>query len=66
MPAYLFHPLPARDTLPVKIVVFSDAVAGRIALSAQFPEGCDVWQGARFVGRFHRPATIGASDDSRD
>ena len=54
MPAYHFHALPERDAPPVKVILFSDVAAARIALGAQFPSGCDVWQGARYVGRFHR------------
>lgn len=54
MPVYRFHPLSTTDEPPVKIVLFSDEAAGRIALSVQFPGGCDVWQGTRFVGQFHR------------
>jgi hypothetical protein len=60
MPVYQFHGLPEGDTPPTKIVLFNDGVAGRIALSPQFPDGCDVWQGTRFVGRFHRPASEGS------
>ena len=56
VPVYHFYPLSAQDEAPVKVVLFSDAVAGRMALGTQFPAGCDVWQGPRFVGRFHRPA----------
>ncbi len=61
MPVYHFHPLPDRPTPdshepPVEAVLFNDAVAGRIALGARFPSGCDVWQGSRYVGRFHRGA----------
>jgi hypothetical protein len=63
MPLYRFHPLSDPDAEPVKVVLFGDAAAGRFALGAQFPSGCDVWQGDRYVGRFHRPAD-GASEDS--
>ena len=55
MPVYRFHALPGPDAAPLNVVLFNDAAAGRIALGAIFPGGCDVWQGARFVGRFHRP-----------
>ena len=54
MPVYHFHTLPERGDAPVKVVLFSDAAAGRVALGARFPEGCDVFQGPRYVGRFHR------------
>ena len=56
MPAYHFHPSADHETVPTRIVLFSDAAAGRIALSAQFPAGCDVWQGTRYVGHFNRGA----------
>jgi hypothetical protein len=54
MPVYHFHPLTGRDEGAIKVVLFSDAAAGRLALGVQFPDGCDVWQGTRFVGQFHR------------
>lgn len=50
MPVYHFHPLPDPDAPPVKVVLFSDAAAGRFALGARFPGGCDAWQGTRYVG----------------
>ncbi|WP_394762181.1 hypothetical protein [Phenylobacterium sp.] len=56
MPVYQFYPLPSRDEIRIKVVLFSDAAAGRTALGAQFPQGCDVWQSTRYVGRFHRRA----------
>jgi hypothetical protein len=62
MPVYHFHPLPSLDEPPIKVVLFSDAAAGRVALGLQFPAGCDVWQGPRYVGRYHRgPADPNAS-----
>lgn len=62
MPVYQFYPLPADTAAPEKLVLFSDAAAGRLALGPRFPAGCDVWQGTRFVGRFHRPAEGGAAN----
>lgn len=61
MPVYHFYPLPNPDTPPVKVVLFSDAAAGRFALSARFPGGCDAWQATRYVGRFHRGIVVPAA-----
>ena len=57
MPAYQLHRLthPAGDPEPIIAVFFADAAAMRFAMGSRFPEGCDVWEGARFVGRVHRP-----------
>jgi len=54
MPVYHFYPLSDPDAPPVTAVLFSDAAAGRFALGARFPGGCDAWQSTRYVGRFHR------------
>ena len=56
MPKYQFHRLPEAggDAHPVEGVYFDDTVAMRRAMGAEFPSGCDVWQGQRYVGRFHR------------
>jgi len=66
MPKYSFYPSPgaARDDSPAQFVLFNDDVAMRVALSPQFPGGCEVWQGTRFVGRFHRAAVAGKSGGS--
>ncbi|THD60081.1 hypothetical protein [Phenylobacterium sp.] len=56
MPVYHFHALTAPDQPPETVVLFSDAAAARVALGVRFPGGCDVWQGKRYVGRFHRGA----------
>jgi hypothetical protein len=55
MPAYQFYRLgPGQEEAPpVQMVLFADEAACRVALSARFPGGCDVWQGSRFVGQFH-------------
>ena len=42
------------------MVLFNDAATLRYAMRADFPDGCDVWQSTRFVGRFHRPAATDA------
>jgi hypothetical protein len=62
MPAYLFYRLSpgAEDAPPVQMMLFRDNAAMRRALSAEFPTGCDVWQGRRFVGQFHPPSPPGA------
>lgn len=36
--------------------VESDVGAIRRALQTEFPFGCELWEGFRFVGRFHAPA----------
>ena len=57
MPAYQIHRLiPGGDPTPHTKVFFSDAAAIRFAMGALFQDGCDLWQGARYVGRVHRPA----------
>ena len=63
MPRYQFHRLVdgRAETPPTEAVLFDDAVAMRVAIGTAFPEGCDVWQGSRFVGRFHRAAVEGAA-----
>jgi hypothetical protein len=66
MPVYQFHALPDQGATPLKVVLFSDAAAGRIALGPQFPEGCDVYQGARYVGRFHRGKGEARGDESAE
>ena len=63
MPVYLFHPLTGPDAPPVAMVLYADEAAGRRALGTQFPHGCDVWQGNRFVGRFHRSSAIALTRD---
>ena len=56
MPKYQFHRLPegGQDTAPLEQILFDDSAAMRRAMGVDFPDGCDVWQGPRFVGRFHR------------
>ncbi len=58
MPRYHFHRLPEAggDTHPVERAHFSDAAAMRHAIGPDFPDGCDLWQGERYVGRFHAAA----------
>jgi len=34
----------------------TDARAIRRAIDADFPNGCELWEGFRFVGRFHGAA----------
>ena len=54
MPAYQFHRFPgAGEADPVEHSFFSDAAAIRFAIGPGWPDGCDVWQGLRYVGRFH-------------
>jgi hypothetical protein len=62
MPKYQLHRLPegGGDLHPVEMVLFNDTAAMRRAMTDEFPDGCDVWQGQRFVGRFHRAAPSSA------
>lgn len=55
MPAYQFHRLAGAgvEPEPFEEVFFSDTAAIRHAIGPVFPEGCDVWQAMRYVGRFH-------------
>lgn len=68
MPTYHFHRLPegGGDADPVAQVLYDDAAAARRAMGEAFPHGCDIWQGHRYVGRFHgavRPDPAEASAD---
>ena len=53
MPVYSFYRLPNLEGEPLRAAFFADDAAGRYALGTSFSEGCDLWQGSRFVGRFH-------------
>lgn len=56
MPAYQIHRLiPGGDPTPHTKAFFSDAAAIRFTMRSPFQEGCDLWQGARYVGRVHPP-----------
>ena len=63
MPSYQLHRLsqPGGDPDPATRAFFDDATAMRFAMSADFSQGCDVWQGTRYVGRVHGPAAGEAS-----
>lgn len=39
----------------------SDVRAIRRALDNDFPHGCELWEGFRFIGRFHAPAKPAAA-----
>ena len=63
MPEYRFYDLAAPEAGETeRLKLFDDAVAMRRAMGEQFPAGCEVWQGLRFVGRFHRPAPTRAPE----
>jgi hypothetical protein len=66
MPRYQFHHLPdaGGDLHPVEDLFFSDAAAIRRAIGSDFPQGCDLWQGNRYVGRFHCASVPQAAPDS--
>ena len=58
MPLYHLHDLRGvrGDIDPVSHMFHGDDAAMRYAMRPDFPAGCDVWRGGRFVGRVHRPA----------
>ena len=65
MPVYQFHRFPEPgDTEPLEHSFFSDAAAIRFAIGPEFPDGCDVWQGQRYVGGFHGASAGPAGLDS--
>lgn len=53
MPAYRFHALPRTDEHPEERQFFNDAAAMAWALRTAGPEGVEIWEDARFVGRLH-------------
>ena len=65
MPVYQLHRLthPTGDPDPAVEVFYGDDAAIRFAMGEEFPSGCDVWQGDRYVGRVHRPAQPSSSAD---
>jgi len=40
----------------VGVEVETDAAAIGLALDGEFPNGCELWEGYRFLGRFHGAA----------
>jgi hypothetical protein len=52
---YQFFPFSAEGRLldAVPIDLDSDVRAIRRAIDPEFPNGCELWEGFRFVGRFH-------------
>ena len=61
MPAYQLHRLshPGGDPEPTSKMFHGDEAAMRFAMRDDFADGCDVWQGQRYVGRVHRAAAGG-------
>ena len=55
---YLFHRLGDRGgPIAQRVQAFAtDADAIRRALAADYPHGCDLWEDARWLGRFCGPA----------
>jgi len=55
---YQFFPFSAEgrllDVIPIDLD--NDARAIRRAIDPEFPNGCELWEGFRFVGRFHGAA----------
>ena len=66
MPAYQFYGLSNGLAKPdaEDVVLYDDAAALSYAMRVDFPDGCDVWQATRFVGRFHRALTVEAAPDA--
>ncbi|MFC3071095.1 hypothetical protein [Phenylobacterium soli] len=40
----------------VEVDVDNDVRAIHRAIDGEFPNGCELWEGFRFLGRFHGPA----------
>jgi hypothetical protein len=59
---YQFFPFSAEgrllDAIPIDLE--NDARAIRRAIAPEFPNGCELWEGFRFVGRFHGAAVKAA------
>ena len=55
---YQFHRLNDRGapTAQRTLVFATDADAIRCAITPDFPQGCDLWEGYRWLGRFYGPA----------
>lgn len=55
---YQFFPFSAEGRLldAIQIDLENDAGAIRRAIDPEFRNGCELWEGFRFVGRFHGAA----------
>jgi len=55
---YQFFPFSTEGRLldAIPIDMDTDARAIRRAIDPEFPNGCELWEGFRFVGRFHGAA----------
>jgi hypothetical protein len=60
---YQFFPFNAEGRLldAVPLDLENDARAIRHAIEPEFPNGCELWEGFRFVGRFHGAAPKAAA-----
>lgn len=67
MPAYQFHrlSLAGGDPAPLVEMFYADDAAMRWVMD-RVTDGCDVWQGQRFVGRVHGPATTSARPEASE
>lgn len=56
---YQFFPLSREGRLldAVAVDLDNDARAIRYAIDPDFPHGCELWEGFRFVGRFYGAVT---------
>lgn len=50
----------------VSMDVESDVRAIRYAITGEFPHGCELWEGFRFVGRFHGAVAPAVSAEAKD
>jgi hypothetical protein len=60
---YQFVPFSAEGRLldAVSLDLETDARAMRRAIEPEFPNGCELWEGFRFLGRFHGAAPAAAT-----
>ena len=56
---YKFYPFSREGRLldAVEVDLENDVRAIRCAIDPDFPNGCELWEGFRFIGRFHGAAT---------
>lgn len=56
---YKFYPFSREGRLldAVEVDLEGDANAIRHAIDPEFPNGCELWEDFRFVGRFHGAVT---------
>jgi len=62
---YQIFPFDAAGRLldAVALDLETDVRAIRRALDEEFPYGCELWEGFRFIGRFHAPAAVATATE---